>query len=39
MSHDEFGGLSIEPLDATLDGFDFTNDAEFNQLWGQRSNR
>ena len=38
MSHDELGGLSIEPLDASLDGFDFTIDAEFNQLWGQRSN-
>lgn len=30
MSHDEFGGLSTELLDALLDGFDFTNDAEFN---------
>jgi len=38
MSRDEFGGLSIEPLDASLDGFDFTNDVEFNQLWAQRSN-
>lgn len=36
--HDEFGGLSSEPLDASLDGFDFTDDAEFNQLWKQRSN-
>lgn len=38
MSHDEFGSLSTEPLDASLDGFGFTNDAEFNQLWKQRSN-
>lgn len=37
MSHDEFGGLSTERLDALLDGFDFTNDAEFNQLWKQRT--
>ena len=39
MSHDEFGGLSTEPLDSSLDGFDFTNGDEFNQLWGQRSNK
>ena len=38
MSYDEFGGLSTEPLDPSLEGFEFTNDAEFNQLWGQRSN-
>lgn len=38
MSHDEFGGLATEPLDASLNGLDFTNDTEFNQLWGQRSN-
>lgn len=38
MSRDEFGGLSTEPLDASLDGFDLTNDADFNRLWGQRSN-
>ena len=38
MSHDEFGGLSTEPLDSSLDGFEFSSDAQFNQLWKQRSN-
>lgn len=38
MSRDEYGGLSAEPLDSSLDGFEFTNDAEFNRLWEQRSN-
>lgn len=38
MSSDEFGGLSTERLDASLVGFDLTNDADFNRLWDQRSN-
>ncbi|PHS14493.1 MAG: hypothetical protein COA78_05710 [Blastopirellula sp.] len=38
-SHDEFGGLSTEPLNAALVGFDFINDLEFNELWGRRTNQ
>lgn len=37
-SHDDFGGLSKVPLDASLEGFEFASDAEFNQLWEQRIN-
>lgn len=38
MSRDDFGGLSTVPLDASLEGFEFTDAAEFNQLWEQRTN-
>ncbi len=37
-SHDDFGGLSTEPLDKSLAGFDFTSAAEFNGVWARRTN-
>ena len=37
-STDEFGGLSTVPLEASLDGYDFTNELEFEQVWARRTN-
>jgi len=37
-SHDEFGGLATEPLEASLVGYEFTNEVEFTQMWERRTN-
>ena len=38
LLEDELGGLSTEPLETSLDGFEFTNAIEFNNLWETRRN-
>jgi len=37
-SHDEFGGLSTQPLASALLDYDFITDGEFAQLWECRTN-
>lgn len=38
QSHNEFGGLTTDPLDSALGGFTFISSAQFSQLWERRNN-
>jgi len=37
-SNDEFGGISTQPLEPALLGYDFITETEFGQLWERRTN-